>query len=75
MKNVTLSVDEHLIDAARARAEAEHTILNEQFRRWLSDYVGREPRTDAAMALIEELQGKYATGGRTFTRDELNERR
>src|SRR4051812_41244313 len=29
MKNITLSADEKLIAAARARAQAEHTTLNE----------------------------------------------
>jgi hypothetical protein len=33
MKNITLSADEKLIEAARARAQAEQTSLNEQFRR------------------------------------------
>jgi hypothetical protein len=74
MKNITLSADERLIDAARARAQAEHTTLNEQFRRWLADYARRENRADSAMALIKELQRKARTGGRKFTRDEMNER-
>lgn len=38
MKNITLSVDERLIAAARRRAAAEHTTLNEQFRLWLEAY-------------------------------------
>ena len=29
MKNITLSADENLIEAARRRAAAEHTTLNE----------------------------------------------
>jgi hypothetical protein len=74
MKNITLSADDNLIEAARARARAEHTTLNEQFRRWLADYVSQESRTDTAMALIEELRGHVRTGGRKFTRDEMNER-
>ncbi|CAI8812402.1 hypothetical protein [Methylocaldum szegediense] len=74
MKNITLSADEILIEAARERARAEHTTLNEQFRRWLSDYVRQEGRADAAVALIEELRGRVRTGGRKFTRDEMNER-
>ncbi|MDZ7728611.1 MAG: hypothetical protein U5Q44_10705 [Dehalococcoidia bacterium] len=36
MKNITLSADENLIEAARERARRENTTLNEQFRRWLS---------------------------------------
>ena len=74
MKNITLSADERLIEAARARARAEHTTLNEQFRRWLADYVQRKQRADEAMAVIHELQGHLRTAGRKFTRDEMNER-
>lgn len=74
MKNITLSADENLIEAARRRAMAEHTTLNEQFRVWLSHYVGRERQAAEAMKVIRELQGSIFTGGRRFTRDEMNER-
>ena len=74
MKNITLSAEEHLIEAARARARAENTTLNEQFRRWLADYAQRRKRADAAMQVIAELRGTLRTGGRKFTRDEMNER-
>ncbi len=73
MKNITLSADENLIEAARERARAEHTTLNEQFRRWLEDYVRRERQAEEAMAVIEELRGKLRVG-RKLTRDEMNER-
>lgn len=75
MKNVTLSADERLIEAAREKARSEHSTLNEQFRVWLEQYAGRKQKADAAMATIRELQGKYSTGGQKFTRDEMNERR
>lgn len=74
VKNITLSADERLIEAARQRARAERTTLNEQFRRWLSDYVDRERQADLAMAVVHSLQSKLRTGGRKFTRDEMNER-
>ncbi len=74
MKNVTLSADERLIEAARRRAFAEGTTLNSQFRQWLTSYVGRERQADVAMAAIQELREAVSTGGRTFTRDEMNER-
>lgn len=32
MKSITFSADERCIEAARARAKAEQTTLNEQFR-------------------------------------------
>jgi hypothetical protein len=74
MKNITLSADEGLIEAARERARAEHTTLNEQFRCWLKDYARSEQQADEAMAVVRELRGRVRTGGRKFTRDEMNER-
>ncbi len=74
MKNITLSADESLIEAARWRAAAEGTSLDELFRQWLAEYVGCERQADAALAAIRELRETIGTGGRTFTRDEMNER-
>lgn len=80
MKNVTLSADERLIDAARERARTEHTTLNEQFRRWLADYAQKDERVERAerarryTELMAELQKTVRTGGRKFTREEMNER-
>ena len=74
MKNITLSADEGLIEAARERARAEHTTLNEQFRLWLAGYARREQQAQRAMETIRELLGQVRTGGRRFTRDEMNER-
>ncbi|CAN5903806.1 hypothetical protein BH23ACT11_BH23ACT11_31120 [soil metagenome] len=74
MRNITLSADERLIEAARERARMEHTTLNEQFRVWLADYARREQQAERAMAVVGELQGKVRTGGRKFTREEMNER-
>ena len=74
MKNITLSADENLIDAARARAREEHTTLNDLFRRWLTDYTQRQQQADRAMEVIKDLQKYVRTGGRKFTRDEMNER-
>ena len=73
MKNITLSADERLIEAARTRATAEKTTLNEQFRRWLASYAGtaaRERRYDEVMA---SLRGRIKVG-RKLNRDELNDR-
>jgi len=74
MRNITFSADERLIEAARDRALRERTTLNEEFRRWLEAYALRENRAQAAMATIAELQASLQTGGRRFTRDEMNER-
>lgn len=73
MKNITLSADEHLIEAARERARAEHTTLNKEFRRWLAEYGRRDERMRHFDEVIAELQGKVRIG-RKLTRDEMNER-
>jgi chromosomal replication initiation ATPase DnaA len=74
MKNITLSADEKLIEAARERARAEHTTLNEQFRRWLADYSRRDRQVREARELLDHLRSYVRTGGRKFGRDEMNER-
>jgi hypothetical protein len=73
MKNITLSADEHLIEAARARARAEKTTLNEQFRRWLADYAKQYERMKRYDKAVENARGKLVVG-RKLTRDEMNER-
>ena len=73
MKNITLSADEHLLEAAQKYAAVENTTLNAKFRQWLEDYTQRQQRADRAMATIRELQGKISTDGYKFTRDEMNE--
>jgi len=73
MKNITLSADENLIEAARERARAENTTLNEQFRLWLADYARREQQAERAMETVRESRGKLRIGQR-LTRDEMNER-
>lgn len=70
MKNITLSADETLIDAARERARSEHTTLNEQFRRWLADYARRRERLERYDATIAALRGKVRVG-RKLTREEM----
>jgi hypothetical protein len=74
MKNITLSAPESLIEAARRRAEQHHTTLNAEFRQWLETYTQRNAETDRGLAVMEKI-GRYASsGGRRFTRDEMNER-
>lgn len=75
MRNITFSADEHLIEAARAQARARNTTLNEEFRRWLEEYAQREDRMRRYEETMAELRGKFSTGGRKITRDEMNERR
>ena len=72
MRNITLSADEQLIRLARDKARKQRTTLNALFRRWLTRYVAKgRPDLD-----YDELMKRlsYARSGRSFSRDELNER-
>ena len=84
MKNITLSADEDLIEAAGQRAAAEHTTLKEQFRLWLKNYVEHEQQvvsheitSEAQGTLADFLQGhigilhssEYIPGGARMSED------
>jgi hypothetical protein len=71
-KNITLSADSHLIQAARATASRENRTLNDAFREWLADYSSRYKTASEYDALMKKLS--YVKAGRKFTREEMNER-
>ena len=77
MKNITLSADERLIEAARREAQHRRTTLNAEFRRWLEQYASGsdsgKQRVRNYRILMSEL-ASVSTGGVGFSRDELNER-
>lgn len=73
MKNITLSADERLIEAARQRARDQNTTLNEEFRRWLENYTEADERLKRMDDTMRELAGKLRVG-RKLTREEMNER-
>ena len=73
MKNITFSADERLIEQARERAAAQGHTLNEEFRRWLSDYARQEGQLRRFDDVAREVRGK-ARVGRTLSREEMNAR-
>ena len=72
LKNITFSAEEDLIRRARERAAAERTTLNDEFRRWLEKYVERPETAEAFEVLMDQFD--YVQPGRSFRRDEMNER-
>ncbi len=77
LKNVTFSADEKVIEAARARARAEKTTLNEKVRLWLEDYARQEAEGERRAAEFQEVMENLkhvSSGGRRYTREEMNER-
>ena len=73
MKNITFSADEQLIDQARRRAVRQGNTLNEEFRRWLADYVRQEERLGRFDEVARRLRGKVRVG-RKLDREEMNAR-
>lgn len=74
MTTITLHADEELVESARERARRERTTLDEAFGRWLEQYARYGHGSGDAAATIRDLQRYARTGGRTFSRDELNAR-
>jgi hypothetical protein len=74
--NVTLSVEDEVIEAARRRAKVLGTSVNQLVRDYLEQLAGKsDPDADAAE--FEKLS-RMANGnsrGWKFDRDELHERR
>jgi len=73
MRNIAFSADEQLIEAAREQAAADNTTLNDQFRRWLEQYARRR-QAARAMESVDRMRAYVRTGGRKFTREQMNER-
>lgn len=74
--NVTLAIEEDLLQEARAVAARSHTSVNEMVRHYLQQVVGKEQRRLAALDRIRGLLDRppVTIGGRLPSRDELHER-
>jgi hypothetical protein len=74
--NITLSVDDRLIEEARRLAQARGTSLNQLVRDYLEDLV-RPHDVDGFAAELRRLtaEGRGHSGGRRFDREALHERR
>jgi hypothetical protein len=72
MKNVTLTADGDLIEQARLVARSQHKTLNSAFREWLVQFTAQSGSATEMDALMRRL--RHVNAGRSFTRDEMNER-
>jgi len=74
--NVTLSIDDEVIQRARRRAEAMGTSVNQLIRDYLREFSGKtDPNEDAAEFKKLSRLAKGNSRGWKFNRDELHERR
>jgi hypothetical protein len=74
--NLTLVVEEELLQEARALAARRRTSVNDLVRGFLADMVGQESRRLAAMKRIQPLldRPRVHLGQPRPSRDELHER-
>ncbi len=74
--NLTLSIDDEVVQQARRRAEAMGKSVNQLVREYLEQLAGKSDR-DALVAELRELT-RNSTGdsrGWKFNREEIHERR
>ena len=76
MKNITLSVDDQVLEQARRAADRRGKSLNALIRDYLEELAGVRRRSAAAERLKRLWsEGTGRSGGRKFTRDSLYEDR
>ena len=74
--NITLKIDEELLDKARQLAFRRKTSVNAIVRKRLEEFVSRDLSREAAVKGLEAFfrKSRARVGTKTWTRDELHER-
>ncbi len=62
LKNITLTAEEAVINAAREKAKKQNTTLNNEFRRWLNHYNQQDNMASDYQTLMSKLTYAYTTG-------------
>ena len=77
MANLTIALDDHLLQKARVRAAEQGTSVNAVLRQYLEEWTDRREAQKRAIDNLLEAsrKSKASSGGRKWTRDELYERR
>ena len=71
--NITLSLDEQLVERARKRADALGKSLNQLVREYLQRLAGGDV-SERSVAEFKRLSGQGHSRGWRFDRDEIHER-
>jgi len=77
MKNITLAIDEEMLERARLVAVEKKTTVNAMVREFLADVAGRDERLQKAREGLRELMRNSKGRMRTdfkFDREETHER-
>jgi len=73
--NLTLSIDERLVQQARQMAEAQGTSLNQLIRDYLEDLTSQtDPEAEIEELRRISLEGHGRSRGWKFNREEIHER-
>ncbi len=77
MKNITLAVDEDVLDKARVIAAQKKTTVNALVRDFLCEITARDEKREEArkqlLQLMDSSEGRMASGWK-FDREEAHER-
>jgi predicted transcriptional regulator len=77
MKNITLAIDDEILDRVRIVAAHQRTTVNAMVRNYLAEVAGRDEKQAEArkqlLQLIETSKGRMATDWK-FDREETHER-
>ena len=74
--NLTITVDDELLERAREMARRQGTSVQEVIRNHLTDYVGDRPREEIANELIELFRATCGrSGGKKIKRSDAYEGR
>jgi predicted transcriptional regulator len=76
MTNLTLSIEDDVLRAARKLAAERETTVNAMVRKFLAEQVAQKQRIKDSLARMTEIaeEGGMEVGPITWTRDELYER-
>jgi hypothetical protein len=76
VRNLTLAIEDEVLEAARRLALERGTTVNQLVRDHLADLVAREGRRRAAAERLKRAMREdlVAVGPRTWTREDLYER-
>ena len=76
MANMTLAIDDALLERARLRAVTEGTSVNGVVREFLERYASARNSGEDLLALMESIadRNRPSRGGRQWTRDDLHDR-
>ena len=77
MKNITLAIDDEILDKVRVVAAHKRTTVNAMVREYLVEVAGRDEKQAEArkqlLRLMERSKGRMAPDGK-FDREETHER-